>query len=269
VPPPSETVATPGDTASSAAASAPAGPSEAEDQPVPWGWQSTGTDLPVGRRYNPAAYDRWSGNQIIVPPQEPPAQPQPVVLSAEARSGIESFASPGNAQVAVEPATLSAPATTQSSHFRIETDYPNLLLLAVSLEKLARDEIDRLSEQLPNDPHTIESNKKQCDLLSILADGFAKISEALVEYSKQPQPLLAGKAREIVDEVAAQLKAWWKKNACEATDWFVRIPILTIGITALRMAGADTSYATAILGALVGGPKVITAIRGAKRAKRQ
>jgi len=94
VPPPFETVATPGNGPSLAAASLPAGPSEPEDQPVPWGWQSTGSDLPpAGRWYDPAVYG--SGNQVIVPPQEPPAQPQPVILSAEARG--ESFAPPGNA----------------------------------------------------------------------------------------------------------------------------------------------------------------------------
>lgn len=80
---------------------------------------------------------------------------------------------------------------------RIETDYPSLLLLAISLEKMARDEIDRLSRA--NDPDTIESNRKQTDLLTILADGFAKIATILEEYSKAPQPFFAGKAKEIVD----------------------------------------------------------------------
>jgi hypothetical protein len=90
-----------------------------------------------------------------------------------------------------------------------------------------------------------------------------------MEYAGDRQPLLAGKAKEIVDEIAARLKGGWKKNADDATDWLVRIPILAVGIAALRMAGADMSYATAAVGALVGGPKVITAIRGAKPKKRQ
>jgi len=259
VPPPFETVATPGNGPSLAAASLPAGPSEPEDQPVPWGWQSTGSDLPpAGRWYDPAVYG--SGNQVIVPPQEPPAQPQPVILSAEARG--ESFAPPGNA--VRFSATATGPINSLS---RIEADYAELLSFAILLEKMARDEIIRLWSVRPNDPHTIDSNKKECDLLSILADGFAKISAALVEYSKQPQPILAGKAKEIVDEVAAQLTAWWKKNAGEAIDWAVRIPTLIAGLAALGWAGADMTFATAAVSALVGGPKAIAAIKASRRKR--
>jgi hypothetical protein len=109
---------------------------------------------------------------------------------------------------------------------RIETDYANLLVYAISLEKLARDEIARLSSERPNDPHTIESNKKQSDLLSILADGFARLAAALEEYSKRPQPFFAGKAKEVVDEVAAQFNAWWKANGAQAIDWGIRLPVM-------------------------------------------
>jgi hypothetical protein len=90
---------------------------------------------------------------------------------------------------------------------------------------MALEEIARLSSERPNDPYTIESNKKQSDLLYILADGFAKIAAVLEEYSKDPQPLLEGTAKEIVDWVGAQLKAWWEDNAAEARDWCIRLPI--------------------------------------------
>src|SRR5689334_16061499 len=105
---------------------------------------------------------------------------------------------------------------------RLETDYSHLLLLAISLEILSRGEIAKLSSERPNDPQTMENNKKQCDLLSILADGFARLSAALVEYSERSQPLLLGEAKQIADEVGAQLKVWWKANAAEATDWCIR-----------------------------------------------
>jgi hypothetical protein len=164
-PAPSETVGAPGDATSSTAAGRPPGPSEPQDQPVPWGWQSTGSDLTrARRRYDPAAYASWSGNQVIVPPQVPPEQPRPVT-----HAGVQST---------IEPVTLSATARTgpitQRSRSRIETDYADLLSLAISLEKMARDEIARLSSERPNDPFTIESNSKQSDVLAILADGFAK-----------------------------------------------------------------------------------------------
>jgi hypothetical protein len=97
----------------------------------------------------------------------------------------------------------------------IESDYSNLLALAISLEKMARDEIERISSEHPNDPLTIENNTKQRDLLSILAEGFSRLAAALREYSERPQPLLAGKAKEIADEMGAQFEVWWKKNAGE------------------------------------------------------
>jgi hypothetical protein len=152
---------------------------------------------------------------------------------------------------------------------RIETDYANLLFLAISLEKLARDEIAKLSGERPNDRQTVENNKKQCDLLSILADGFARLSAALVEYSERPQRLLLGKAKQIVDEVGAQLKAWWKANAAEATDWCIRLPMLTASIGALGLVGADMSFATPVVGVLVGGQKAATVINAAIKRRKQ
>jgi hypothetical protein len=156
----------------------------------------------------------------------------------------------------VEPLRLS----------RIETDYADLLSLAMSLEKMARDEIARLSNERPNDPYTIKSNNKQSDLLSILADGFAKLAAALVEYSRQPQPFFAGKAKEVVDEVAAQFNAWWKANGAQVIDWSIRLPVIIASTSLLGWAGANMTVATTAVSALVGGPNVITAIK--KRTKR-
>jgi hypothetical protein len=242
------------DASSLTAPTGPPGPSEPQPPPVPWGWQSTGSDLPrARRRYDPAAYASWSGNQVIVPPQVPPEQPQPVTQA--------------------EPVTLSDTATTgpitQVSPSRIETDYADLLSLAISLEKMARDEIARLSGERPNEPFTIESNNKQSDVLSILADGFARIAAALQEYSEHPQPLLAGKAKQVVDEVAAEFKTWLKANAAETIDWGIRLPIITAFTAALGWAGANMTVATVTVSALVGGQKVIAAVQAAAKHRRR
>ncbi len=190
------------------------------------------------------------------------------VTSADASAilaGIGEF----NADAAVVRPQPKAGPIAQVSLFRIETDYANLLALAISLEKMARDEIARLSGERPNDPQTIENNKKQCDLLSILADGFSRIAAVLVEYSERPQPLLWGKTQQIIDQVGAQLKAWWQINAAEATDWCIRLPMLTASIGALGLVGADMSFATPIAGVLVGGQKAATAIKAAIKRRKQ
>jgi hypothetical protein len=97
---------------------------DAPQQPVPPDWQSTASDLsPAMRRYVPPNY-------AIVPPQEPPVQPQPVTHAGSpigaaqlgaGRLGAEFTVQPGQPQPVV-PSALS----------RIETDYANLLLLARS-----------------------------------------------------------------------------------------------------------------------------------------
>jgi hypothetical protein len=212
-------------------------------------------------------------NHFQAPTLQQPPQPArdqadtPLPLKVLAEQG------PSTATGSDSPATVPQPNAgrpiTQGSLSRIETDYSYLLFLANSFEKLACDEIARLSGERPNDPQTIEKNRKQCDILSILADGFAGLSAALFEYSERPQPLLLDKAQQIVDEVGAQLKAWWKANAAEATDWCVRLPLLTAWIGALGLVGADMRFATPLVGALVGGQKAATLIKTViKRRKR-
>jgi hypothetical protein len=58
-----------------------------------------------------------------------------------------------------------------------------------------------------------------------------------------------------------QLHAWWRNNGAEAADWSVRIPVLAAGVAVLGLAGADPAYSTPIMGALVGGEKVIKALK--------
>jgi hypothetical protein len=248
------------------------GPSDqsATPQPtaaVPWGWETDGSEtLPPGRRFFS------SGVQPPQPWQDQADTPLPLKVSEEQEPPITAGGgsppnlppSDGDTAGASQPdpsatfagggafhadttvvsppepvAGILAASVEPLGMSRIETDYANLLLLAISLEKMARDEIAKLSNERPNDPYTIESNKKQSDLLSILADGFAKIAAALEEYSKDPRPFFAGKAKEIRDWVGAQLKAWWEANEAEARDLCVRLPIFIASIGALNLVGAS------------------------------
>jgi hypothetical protein len=119
----------------------------------------------------PAA-EQWQGEQALptttasaAPPTMPPsagdiagaASPDPSANFAgggafHADTTVVSPPQPvaGILAASVEPLGMS----------RIETDYANLLSFAMSLEKMARDEIARLSNERPNDPYTIESDKK-------------------------------------------------------------------------------------------------------------
>ena len=182
-------------------------------------------------------------------------------LGAVGSFGAETTVQPGQPPAQQQP--VGPPPLAGTS--RIQSDYTNLLFLAISLEKMARDEIARISNERPNDLYTIKSNKKQSDLLSILADGFAKLAAALVEYSRQPQPFFAGKAKEVVDEVAAQFNAWWKANGAQVIDWSIRLPVIIASTGLLGWAGANMTVATTSVSALVGGPKVINAIKVAKK----
>ena len=144
-----------------------------------------------GEQHTPTATDGES------PPMVPPSHGDTAGASLPDPSATFGGAGAVHADATVvRPEPPSAGPVTQRAPSRIETDYTSLIFLAISLERMARNEIERVSGERPNDPQTVENNKKQCDLLSILADGFARLSAALVEYSERPQPLLLGKAKQ-------------------------------------------------------------------------
>jgi hypothetical protein len=160
------------------------------------------------------------------------------------------------------------PGSAEHRISRIATDYPALLSLARVYERMARDGIDKLDSERPNDPERAEANSRQRDLLTILADGFARIAAALEAVTREPrQPLLLGKASEVVREFGEQLTAWWKKNATEAVDWAIRIPAFAGSLPLLAWAGADMTIATAAMGAMVGGEKVVAVLTRGRRGK--
>ena len=146
---------------------------------------------------------------------------------------------------------------------RIAQDRNELLLLASTLAVLARAEIQRIDEERPNDPVVITMNTKQRELLVIFANGFERIATSLAQLeSAQSKQLSLGKASKAVRAVAKEVNSWWKNNAPEAIDWGVRIPTFVAGVAALGWAGANMTIATSAIAAMVGGTKVIDAIRG-------
>lgn len=151
---------------------------------------------------------------------------------------------------------------------RILEDHVELLALSTSLSQMAREEIEKLDAELPNHPETIAKNKKQRELLEIFADGFEKIAHALVALAASPtEPVLLGKAGEVVTSVGDQVIVWWKENGAEVIDWAVRLPAFVGGVAALGWAGASMGVATTAVAALVGGDKVLKVIKGSKKPK--
>jgi hypothetical protein len=59
--------------------------------------------------------------------------------------------------------------------------------------------------------------------------------------------------------LGAELKVRWEKNAGEAIDRAVRIPVLPAGVTALSWAGVNMTFATPAICALVGDHRCIKA----------
>jgi hypothetical protein len=143
-----------------------------------------------------------------------------------------------------------------------------LLQLTRLYERLARDAIEELDGARPNEPESIERNARQRELLTMLADGFARIAAALEALASDPnQPVLLGKAAEIVQEVSEQLAKWWNDNAQEAIGWAIKIPVFVASLPLLGWAGADMTYATIAMGAMVGGRDVATALANRRSGK--
>jgi hypothetical protein len=164
--------------------------------------------------------------------------------------------------------TLSAvglPDRHTSNNSRLEHDHAELLLLATSLGRMARNEIQKLDSEPPNDPETIATNNRQRELFHIFADGFEQIASALTALSNKPtEPVLLSNASDIVNGVGKQINAWCRKNAADAVDWGIRVPVMAAGVAVLGWAGADMTIATSAVAALVGGPKVLSIIKNRK-----
>jgi hypothetical protein len=119
---------------------------------------------------------------------------------------------------------------------------------------------------LPNDSHRIAENKKQRELMALFADGFERIARQLSILSSDPhEPVLLGKAGEVVAEVGKQINNWWTTNAAEAIDWSIRLPIIIAAVGALGWAGANMTVGTTAVAAMVGGRKVLDVIKRRKK----
>jgi hypothetical protein len=149
---------------------------------------------------------------------------------------------------------------------RIRRDHAELLLLALSLSKMAHEEIEKLDAELPNDPDAVAKTDKQRELLRIFAEGFDRIATAIAAFAARPnEPVLLGRAGDVVNSVGDQVTRWWKQNGTEVVDWAMRLPVLAGGIAALGWAGANMAIGTTAVAALVGGEKVLKVIRGRKK----
>ena len=160
-----------------------------------------------------------------------------------------------------EPATSKSAARRSGVVGRLQEHHTELASLAFSLSKLAEAKIDELDHELPNDPEAVARNKTQRELLTILADGFKKIADALQDIvDNTPEPILLGKAADIVNSVGAAVNDWWARSKNDAIDMSVKIPVFTAGVAALGWAGANMTVATSAIAAIVGGPKLIASI---------
>lgn len=154
----------------------------------------------------------------------------------------------------------------QRSTTRIEQDYEGLLLLSITLGSMAREEIAQLANERPNSPEALREAEKRRELLEIFADGFDRIAQALTALKDNPkEPLLSAEAGRVVDAVGAQINAWWVQNGSEAVDWAIRLPAFMGGVAALSWAGANMMVATTAVAAMVGGEKVLEAIKRVRK----
>jgi hypothetical protein len=162
----------------------------------------------------------------------------------------------------------SAAVNSVVTNSRIQRDHSELLLLALSLSQIARTEIERLDAAPPNDPDTVVQYNRHRELLQIFAEGFDRIAKAVAAFAAKPnEPILLGKAADVVNSVGDQVTKWWKENGTDVADWAIRLPILTGGIAALGWAGADMVVGTTAIAALVGGDKVLKAIKSQGKSK--
>jgi NADH/NAD ratio-sensing transcriptional regulator Rex len=170
-----------------------------------------------------------------------------------------------NEQLLAEGASSNSSSRIQT---RIWQDYAEVRDMATCLGRLARDELAALAAQLPNDPDSLAEYAKRRDLLLIFAEGFERIAQALVAFGESTEePMLLGRAADVVRSVGDQFSTWWKQNGAETADWAMRLPVFVGGVSALGWAGANMTIATTAVAALVGGEKVLKVIKKIEKSK--
>lgn len=155
-----------------------------------------------------------------------------------------------------------------SSTSNIVRDRAEILQLAVSLAQMAKDEIERIRLAPANHRETIERQKRELELLSIFADGFDQIAQALLQFDAIAQDENSlDRVQKVVAAVGKQFDLWWKDNAAQAVDLAIKIPVFVGSVAALGWAGADMTVGTSAVAVLVGGDKVADVIKGFKKSK--
>jgi hypothetical protein len=163
------------------------------------------------------------------------------------------------------------PASSPSPSFALNTpaiqrDHASIMVMARAYERMARDGIKRLDNERPNQAEAIERNAREREMLSILAEGFAQIAAALEAFAKDPsQPVFLGRAQAAVNWVSEQLTLWLKANGQEAIGWAIKIPVFAASLPLLGWGGADMTYATIAMGAMLGGADVAVALAGRRK----
>lgn len=144
--------------------------------------------------------------------------------------------------------------------------------IAAILCALARREILAIEAQLPNDPLVAEQNARFVEVLRTLADGFEQISNLLEAYLSAPNQVspptqAIGRAQVL----GQKLTSWLKKHGEELVGSGAKLSLMTAGVAALNVCGADMKIATGLVGAAVLGPGAASSLKktiGTGRKKR-
>lgn len=121
----------------------------------------------------------------------------------------------------------------------------------------------REAERL-NDPDsdTAARNKRERDLLSTLADGFAQIAAALALLQEDPnQPVLLGRAADVARAVGEKFRLWWEHNGEATINLGAKVSMLGAGTALLGLLDVDVNLGASLAGGLVGGKDVVAALK--------
>lgn len=144
----------------------------------------------------------------------------------------------------------------------ISDNFVDISLQSYTMLHLIQTERERLEAYLPN--HPTEQNRKeaQLELLDRLEEGLSKLSSSM--SSDDPEKNIIDDAADDVEGLAESINEWWKDNSADAIDLAVRIPVAVGSIALLSQAGAEMTTATAGIFAMVGGQRVIDALKTKK-----
>lgn len=150
--------------------------------------------------------------------------------------------------------------TPKLDHIRLQL--PKILVTVHGLESQLSNAIDELNSEKPNDSSNLEKWEEKHELLKNLHDGIQEIKTSILKIQTPEDVEIESKeVQNLLEELLEEFELWIREHKPELVDWVSRLSLSSAFIGLMGLCGAYMPLATAAVLAVVGGEKVVKAIK--------